>query len=39
MTMLGRRAFLAGAIAAALAAALPARATDKPTVTVYKSPT
>jgi len=37
--MIGRRAFLAGSVAAALAAAGPVRAADKPTVTVYKSPT
>ena len=39
MTMLGRRAFLAAGIAATLAAARRALAADKPTVTVYKSPT
>jgi hypothetical protein len=37
--MLARRAFLAAAVATVLSAAAPARATDKPTVTVYKSPT
>jgi hypothetical protein len=38
VTTIGRRAFLVGGIAV-LASAGRVRAADKPTVTVYKSPT
>jgi hypothetical protein len=39
MTAIGRRAFLAGGIVGVLVAAGRVAATDKPTVTVHKSPT